>query len=79
MITFFKTVYYWFVRYHHFKKDGRHLSKEENYATGKFIVRYEDGEHSKPCYWDVAHLKTLEEPGSEIIYIGPGAEYLKNL
>lgn len=78
-MKFFKTVYYWFVRYYYFKQDGRHLSKEENYLQGKWIVKYEDGECSKPCFWDVAYLKTVEEPNSEIMYIGPGHEYLVNL
>lgn len=75
--TPFKLVYYWWARVWYMTRDGRHLSKEENVSQGKWIVIYPDGMKSKPCFWDVAFLRSREEPGSVIEYIGPGAELLK--
>lgn len=77
MKDFFLTIYYFFVWRKYIKLNGYHLSKEENVALGRWKVIYPDGAISKPCFWDVACLRALEEPGSRVIYFGPNEEYIR--
>ena len=78
-MNIFKVLYYFWIRHKFLKLDGRHLPKHDNVLYGKWIVKYPDGVTSKPSFWDVAYLRALEEPGSMILYIGPGAEYVSFL
>ena len=76
-MNFFKFLYYWWIRHRSISHDGSHLSKRENIERGQWVVEYPDGDISKPCFWDVAYFRAIEEPGSYILYIGPHHEELR--